>query len=124
MLGLQVARTLMPEVVEVLIDSRDAAIARKLLEYSANDTAERKDYDDDDGEGPVIVAILGIAQLDGVQQHFYSNYVDEGSLFEEGMEGAKAHSNVFEVQRQDQKARVSDGSINAAGWRRMFGLLK
>jgi pheromone shutdown protein TraB len=121
---LQVARTLMPEVTEVMIDSRDAAIARKLLEYSSNDTSERKDYDDDDGEGHAIVAILGITQLDGVQEQFYSNYIDEGALFEDGMEGAKAHSNVFELPPPGQKAKSLDGDQNAAGWRRMFGLLK
>lgn len=120
MVWLQVARTLVPEVTEVLIDRRDAAIAAKLLEFSAADTAERVDYDDDEGEGSPIVAIVGITQLDGVQRKFLDNHIDTDALFEEGAEGAQAHSNVFEVKPgQEQDA---GGDNNAAGWRRMFGL--
>lgn len=117
---LQVARTLVPEVTEVLIDNRDAAIAAKLLELSAADTAERVDFDDDEGPGRPIVAVVGITQLDGVQNMFLANHFDKDKLFEEGEEGAQAHSNVFEVKSEQGDAQGGDS--NAAGWRRMFGL--
>lgn len=111
----------MPEVTQVLIDHRDKAIAMKLLELTTFDTAERKDFDDDEGDAGAIVAVLGITQVDGVQEQFMSNYIDTEALFEEGQEGAKAHSNVFEVPPGEEE-KESGGDTNVAGWRRMFGL--
>ena len=102
------------------MDHRDAAIAAKLLEYSAADTAERVDFDDDEGAGRPIVAVVGITQLDGVQNMFLANHFDKDKLFEDGEEGAQAHSNVFE--RGAGQEQDTGGDANAAGWRRMFGL--
>jgi pheromone shutdown protein TraB len=125
MVWLQVARTLLPEVTEVLIDSRDKAIGSKLRSFSASDTAERKDYDDDGSLGGPIVAVLGITQLDGVQAEFFSNYIDSDGMWEDvgGEVGAKAHSNLFGTAPAEDKDKADkEGSAGPSGWRRMLGI--